>query len=59
MEIVLSKGTAKNKKFKVLIKTNEKKKTINFGDERYEDYTQHGDENRKELYKKRHKNDNL
>jgi len=28
MEIVLSKGTAKNKKFKVVIKTDEKKKTV-------------------------------
>jgi hypothetical protein len=35
MEIVLSKGTAKNKKYKVIITTENKKKTIQFGDDRY------------------------
>ena len=29
-------------------------KWIHFGDERYEDFTQHGDEKRRESYRKRH-----
>jgi hypothetical protein len=53
--ISLQKATAKNKKYKALIKYSDKsKKTVNFGDNRYEDFTMHKDEERKRLYKIRH-----
>lgn len=54
MEIELIKSKAKNKKFAVIIKTQNKKKTVNFGDERYGDFTLHHDEERKKRYIKRH-----
>ena len=42
--ISLQKSKAKNKKFSAIIKFNDKsKKTINFGDFRYEDFTIHKD----------------
>jgi len=42
--ISLQKSKAKNKKFAALIKFNDKsKKTVNFGDSRYEDFTIHKD----------------
>ncbi len=47
MEITLQSSKAKNKKFAAIIKTTDRKKTINFGDNRYEDYTSHGDVERK------------
>jgi hypothetical protein len=34
-------------------------KKVHFGDKRYEDFTQHKDEERKKRYVQRHKNDNL
>jgi hypothetical protein len=51
MKVYLSKPTRKFKKYSVLIGH----KKINFGDDRYEDYTQHGDPKRKALYIQRHK----
>ena len=51
MKVYLSKPTRKFKKFSVLVGH----KRINFGDDRYEDYTQHGDPKRKALYIQRHK----
>jgi len=51
MKVYLSKPTRKYKKYSVLIGH----KRINFGDDRYEDYTQHGDPKRKALYIQRHK----
>lgn len=58
--ISLQKSKAKNKKYAALIKYSDKsKKTINFGDNRYEDYTIHKDQERKRLYKIRHQGDNL
>ena len=51
MKVYLSKSNRKNKKFSVLIGH----KKIDFGDDRYEDYTQHGDPKRKALYIQRHK----
>jgi len=51
MKVYLSKPTRKYKKYSVLIGH----KKINFGDDRYEDYTQHGDPKRKALYIQRHK----
>lgn len=41
MEIILQKSKAKNKKFAVIITKDNKKKTVNFGDNRYEDFTTH------------------
>ena len=51
MKVYLSKPTRKYKKYSVLIGH----KKINFGDDRYEDYTQHQDPKRKALYIQRHK----
>ena len=47
----ITKSTAKNKKWSVF--TPEGKK-INFGDSRYEDYTQHKDDDRMHRYLIRH-----
>ncbi len=46
---------AKNKKFSIYIMKDGKKKLISFGDSRYEDYTQHKDEKRRQSYLKRAK----
>jgi hypothetical protein len=51
MKVYLSKPTRKFKKFSVLVGH----KKINFGDDRYEDFTQHKDPKRKALYIQRHK----
>jgi len=51
MIILLSKSDKLNKKYRVLIGN----KTINFGDSAYQDYTQHNDLHRKDLYLDRHK----
>ena len=55
--MVVEKGTAKNKKLKAIFYDGEGKKikTTQFGDNRYEDYTQHKDKQRREKYKSRHK----
>jgi hypothetical protein len=50
MSVILEPSTRKNKKYQVIIGD----KTIHFGDSRYEDFTQHNDEERKKLYIKRH-----
>jgi hypothetical protein len=55
MKAELSKSNAKNKKYKVVITDGDKKRTIHFGDSRYESYTTHKDPKRKENYIKRHK----
>ena len=47
MEIILQKSKATNKKLAAIITENNKKKTVNFGDSRYEDFTTHGDEERR------------
>ena len=41
---------AKNKKFSVYVMKNGKKTLINFGDSRFEDYTQHKDKVRQNSY---------
>ena len=41
---------AKNKKFSVYVMKNGKKTLINFGDSRFEDYTQHKDKVRQKSY---------
>lgn len=54
MKAELSKSNAKNKKYKVLIIDGDKKRTIHFGDSRFESYTTHKDPKRKENYIARH-----
>ena len=49
----LSKSSRKNKKFMI---KSEGSPTIHFGDSRYEDYTMHGDSDRKKRYILRHQN---
>ena len=56
--MVIEKGTAKNKKLKAIFYEGSKKlKTTQFGDVRYEDYTQHKDKERRDRYRSRHKKD--
>ena len=55
MNIVITPSTKTNKKFKVVI---DDKKTIHFGDSRYQDFTLHKDPERKKAYLARHKKDN-
>ena len=60
MFFTLQDGTS-NKRYKAIFydRNNKKVKTIQFGDKRYENYTIHKDEKRKELYLKRHHRDNI
>tara|TARA_R110001632_G_scaffold201830_1_gene324788 strand:+ start:2425 stop:2721 length:297 start_codon:yes stop_codon:yes gene_type:complete len=60
MFFTLQDGTS-NKRYKAVFydRTNKKVKTIQFGDKRYENYTIHNDDKRKELYRKRHHRDNI
>ena len=51
MIILLSKSDKPDKKYSVLVVNN---KMIYFGDAAYQDYTQHNDLHRKELYLTRH-----
>ena len=58
----IEKGTAKNKKWKAVFSHYVDKKlkiikTTQFGDNRYEDYTQHKDKQRRSKYLTRHKKD--
>ena len=56
--MVIEKGTGKNKKWKAIFYDDGKKiKTTQFGDSRYEDYTQHKDKKRRDKYRARHKKD--
>ncbi len=57
VKMVIEKGTAKNKKLKAIFYDDEGKKikTSQFGDVRYEDYTQHKDKTRRDKYRSRHK----
>ena len=59
MKLVIEKGTAKNKKWKAIFydEKGKKIKTTQFGDNRYEDYTQHKDKSRRDKYRSRHKKD--
>ena len=56
--VKLSKSTRKTKKFMMEYFKDKKDlkpfKSTHFGDSRYGDFTQHGDEKKKELYYKRH-----
>ena len=53
--IVIQKSNIPNKKFTAII--NNKK--INFGDNRYQDFTQTKDDKKKKAYLARHKHDNV
>ena len=57
--MVIEKGSAKNKKWKAIFYDDKGKKikTVQFGDNRYEDYTQHKDKERRSKYLIRHKKD--
>lgn len=57
--MVIEKGSAKNKKWKAIFYDDKGKKirTVQFGDNRYEDYTQHKDKQRRKRYLERHKKD--
>ena len=57
--MVVEKGTGKNKKLKAIFYDDQGKKikTVQFGDSRYEDYTQHKDKKRRSKYRDRHKKD--
>jgi hypothetical protein len=48
----LGKSNRTNKKY--YVRELDSNKTVHFGDSRYEDYTQHKDENRKIAYLNRH-----
>jgi hypothetical protein len=54
MKAELSKSNAKNKKYKVVIKDGDTKKTINFGQAKADDFTTHKDPKRKANYIARH-----
>ena len=58
----IEKGTAKNKKWKAIFSHHVDGKLkiikrVQFGDSRYEDYTQHKDKDRRKAYKSRHQKD--
>ena len=65
MQIEFNKSNRKNKKYYVSFfkdtlrdPKGKKIKTVHFGDNRYEDFTIHKDNKRKELYLERHKREN-
>ena len=59
MFFTLQEGTS-NKRYKAIFYDRTRKiKTVQFGDKRYDNYTIHKDEKRKELYKKRHQKDKI
>jgi len=58
IKMIIEKGKAKNKKRKAIFSDGDKKiRTVQFGDNRYEDYTQHKDKSRRDKYRSRHKKD--
>lgn len=58
IKMIIKKGTAKNKKWKAIFYDGDKKlKTTQFGDDRYKDYTQHKEKERRDKYRSRHKKD--
>ena len=60
MNIVITPSDKTFKKFTALINDtkNNNKKTLHFGDSRYQDFTLHKDPERKKAYLARHKHDN-
>lgn len=58
INIIIQRSNRKNKKYVAKIYDKmDKPKKIHFGDNRYQDYTMHKNEARKESYLKRHKNE--
>tara|TARA_R110000824_G_scaffold82988_3_gene208079 strand:- start:278 stop:571 length:294 start_codon:yes stop_codon:yes gene_type:complete len=59
MRVEIKSGTAKNKKWKAIFYNDEGKKikTSQFGDNRYQDYTQSKDKEQRKRYRARHKKD--
>lgn len=55
IEVKLTKATNPEKKYKVVVEKDGKKKTIQFGQKGASDFTKHGDKERRERYDKRHK----
>ena len=55
MEITISKSDKKDNKFKAIVKHDDRKKTVHFGQAGASDMTQHGDEERKDRYISRHR----
>ena len=51
----VKKSTKTGKKYMAVFENNGRKKTIHFGDSTMQDYTQHGDKQRRENYLSRHK----
>jgi hypothetical protein len=49
--VTVQKSSQKHKKWMVV---TPKGRTVHFGDDRYQDFTQHGDEERKNAYLRRH-----
>ena len=56
MNIIIQKSENKDKKFTAIINN---KKTVHFGDNRYQDFTLHKDDKRKKAYLARHKHDKI
>jgi len=56
--VKITKSSQDDKKYTAIFYDNNKKKikTTHFGETGYEDYTTHGDEERKKRYLERHKN---
>lgn len=58
MRVVIKPSKIKNKKYTAIFYDGDKKiKTSQFGDKRYEHYTQHKDKERRDKYRNRHKKD--
>jgi len=58
MRVIIKPSKIKNKKYTAIFYDGDKKiKTSQFGDNRYEDYTQHKDKQRRDKYRNRHKKD--
>ena len=55
IEVKLTKATNPEKKYKVIVEKDGKKRTIQFGQKGASDYTKNGDKERRERYDKRHK----
>ena len=58
IKLVINKSDKSEKKYKaVFTKPDGKTKTVHFGAKGYQDYTQHHDKHRRDLYRQRHEKD--
>lgn len=55
MSLILEASDKKNKKWKIRNADESGKFIVYFGDSKYEDYTEHGDDDRKDQYLSRHR----